>query len=92
MKPWALSLDAEGGAHVRPLFEGEPRGHRCTGKELLPGETLIECEDGAYPGKYALSSPEKRVAMDKQKEAPEAPWAADLKAMEERIMKAIEKR
>ena len=92
MKPWALSLDAEGGAHVRPLFDGEPRGHRCTGEALLPGETLIECEDGAYPDKVALSSPEKRAEMDKQKEVADKPWAADLKAMEERIMKAIEKR
>ena len=91
MRPWAGKPLEDGGVRCRALFHGEPRGHRWDGTPLQQDEFLIECEDGAYPDKMALSTPEYRARRQAELATLEAPpWAADLKAMEERIMKAIE--
>ena len=90
MKPWALWLDAEGGAHVRPLFEGEMRGHGYTGP-LKTGETEIEAADGAYPDKWELSTPAYRTKRTAELSTVQSPFAtmADLKATEEWIKQVM---
>ena len=45
--PWALWHDATGAAHVRPLFDGELRGHGYTGP-LRGGEAKIEVPAGEW--------------------------------------------
>ncbi len=66
---WALWHDERGAAYVRPLFEGERRGHGYTGP-LRDGETEIEVTDGAYPDKWALSTQKYRDVRTAELESP----------------------